>query len=110
MGRSVRLGALAAAMCLISGAPVAAAANPSFDCDRQVGEIEQMICGDDELAALDLELARAFAAAMARAPADQVFVMRKNQTHWQKVRNDCRKTDDARQCTIEAYRRRLSEL
>lgn len=109
-GRSLFIGALAVALVAKSGIPVAAAANPSFDCEGARGEIERLICGDDELAALDVELARAFAAAMSRAPASQVSLLRSDQSNWQKVRNACRKTDDARSCTIDAYRRRLSEL
>lgn len=109
-GRSLLLGALTIVLVAKSGIPVAAAANPSFDCDGARGEIERLICGDDELAALDVELARAFAAAMSRAPASQISLLRSDQSNWRKARNDCRKTEDARSCTLEAYRKRLSEL
>ncbi|WP_181699422.1 lysozyme inhibitor LprI family protein [Chthonobacter albigriseus] len=109
-GRSLRGGALATILFAVSGPPVAAAANPSFDCDRAKGEIETLICGDDELAALDVELAKAFAAAMSRAPASEVSLLRQDQSQWRKSRNECRRLDDIRGCTLDAYRKRLSEL
>ncbi len=86
------------------------AADPSFDCDRPKGEIETLICGDDELAALDVELAKAFAGALARSAANNVQDLRSSQDDWVKARNACRQADDKRGCAIDAYRKRLGEI
>lgn len=86
------------------------AADPSFDCDRPKGEIETLICGDDELAALDVDLAKAFAGALARSPANNVQDLRSSQDRWVKARNACRQAEDQRACAIEAYRKRLGEI
>ena len=41
---------------------LAQAADPSFDCSRAEGRIETMICGDDDLKALDRRMAGVYEA------------------------------------------------
>lgn len=98
----------AAAVYLVPGA--ALALTPSFDCERARTEIERMICSDDELAALDIELAKAFANALARAPAYSVSELRDAQKNWRRDLMACSRNSDARACTANAYRARLQEL
>ena len=45
---------------LIAGGSVMAAEAPSFDCTKADGTIEELICGDPELAALDRRLAEVY--------------------------------------------------
>ena len=86
------------------------AASPSFDCDKSKTDVERIICNDDELAALDVELAKAFANALAHAPAYTVNDLRDVQKSWRRTMLNCSKTDDARACTVAAYRERLQQL
>ena len=60
----------------------ASAATPSFDCDGAKTEVERLICTDDELAALDVKLAKMFASALAKAPADAVTALKASQKAW----------------------------
>lgn len=85
---------------LVTG-PSAATAQ-SFDCRMAATAVEKMICADRELATLDEEMARAFAAARKRAPAGRI-----GQAGWLKdVRNHC---EDAG-CLKNAYRQRIAHL
>lgn len=74
----------------------------SFDCRKAASAAEKLICADRALAALDEQLARAFAAARARGDVDVV-----NQRAWLKdVRGRC--ADAA--CLTEVYRARIEGL
>lgn len=104
--------AFAALLVLITGPiPTAAsAATPSFDCDKAKTDVERLICQDDELADLDQQVARAFAGALARAPANAVNQLKASQKAWRKTILNCSKSDGARDCAIDRYRARLDEL
>ena len=88
----------------------ATAADPSFDCSKAAGSVEQMICTDDGLAALDRQLAEVYAAASQKAVNEQPPVLRAEQRGWVKGRNDCWKSEHKRGCVEEAYRRRIAEV
>ena len=103
------LGRLAAAVA-IGMAAVGAYAQPAFDCARAGGEVEELICGDESLQALDRELARTWALAN-ESWSDQVATeQRAIQRGWIKGRNDCWKAEDVNDCVAFAYRSRLVEL
>jgi uncharacterized protein len=106
--RSTGRAMVMAAACLWAAA--APAASPSFDCDGARSDVEKLICQDDELAALDIELAKAFANALAQAPASRVNALKAEQNGWRKLLMNCGKSSDLRQCTLDAYRRRLDEI
>ena len=86
------------------------AAELSFDCGQADGTVEEMICADDDLAALDRELAAVYAAAARKAANEQPPVLKAEQRGWIKGRNECWKSDDPRSCTADAYRLRIAEL
>jgi uncharacterized protein len=88
----------------------AAAGNPSFDCDRARHPVEMLICADDELAALDIAVARAYASALARAPASEVKHLKTDQTAWRKSLLRCGRQADERACTLTGYQTRLKEI
>ena len=94
----------------LAGIEDGAAAAPSFDCRKAAGAIEQMICSDDGLAALDSELAEVYAAAAQKAVNEHPPVLKAGQRGWIKGRNDCWKRADKRQCVEQSYRRRIAEL
>ena len=96
---------------LILGFP-ALAAEPSFDCAKAEGSAEQLVCDDQQLAALDRELARLFGLA-AKGPHmddERLKELRAYQRGWIKGRNDCWKADDLRACVQNSYGERIFEL
>jgi uncharacterized protein len=92
--------------------PAAAdAAGPSFDCAKvTAGSIEERICADAGLSALDRKLAGAYAGAQKKAANEHPPVLRAEQRGWIKGRNDCWKAEDQRKCVEAAYRLRIAEL
>lgn len=88
----------------------ASAVGPSFDCNKAAGTIEKMICGDDELAALDLKLAEVYADASKKAVNEHPPALKAEQRGWIKGRNECWKHNDKRRCVRDEYQRRIAEL
>jgi uncharacterized protein len=87
------------------------ASGPSFDCSKvEKGSIEELICKDDELSALDQKMAEVYAAAAQKAVNEHPPVLKAEQRGWIKGRNDCWKEADKRKCVEESYRRRIAEL
>ncbi|UXI04281.1 MliC family protein [Photobacterium sp. TY1-4] len=86
------------------------AASPSFDCSQASGSIEEMICQDDALAALDRQMAEVFPAAMANYPQAEQATAKAMQRGWIKGRNDCWKADDKKACVESEYKSRIVEL
>jgi uncharacterized protein len=100
---------LAAACWLFTGA--ARAEGPSFDCGKvEAGSIEEMVCKDKELSALDRKLSEVYAAASRKAVNEQPPLLKAEQRGWVKGRNDCWKSDDKRKCVADEYRLRIAEL
>lgn len=93
----------------------AAAGDPGFDCTKASGEIETLICGDADLAALDRKLADVYGASLRKlkGAADKqaaVKSLKAEQRGWIKGRNDCWKAEDKRACTEDAYKMRIALL
>jgi uncharacterized protein len=87
------------------------ALGPSFPCEKvEPGSIEEMICKDEELSALDRKLARVYAAALQKATNEHPPVLRAMQRGWIKGRNECWKSDKIRDCVQDAYISRIAEL
>lgn len=84
---------------------------PSFSCDNIEGSsIEAMICGDDELSALDRKLSGIYAIATRQAADEQPSSLKAEQRGWIKGRNECWKSDDKRACVMNEYILRQAEL
>jgi len=95
--------------CLLAG--TALAASPSFECGKvKAGSIEEMICRDEKLAALDRKLAEVYGAASKKAANEHPPVLKAEQRGWIKGRNDCWKSDDKRRCVESVYVLRIAEL
>jgi uncharacterized protein len=89
----------------------AMAQGPSYACDKvAAGSIEEMICRDGGLSALDRELSRVYAEASKKAADEHPPVLRAEQRGWIKGRNDCWKSNDQHRCVEDAYLRRIAEL
>jgi uncharacterized protein len=89
----------------------ALAASPSFDCRRvKLGSIEELVCKDDNLAALDRKLAEVYASSAQRAVNEHPPMLKAEQRGWIKGRNECWKSADRRKCAEVSYRLRIAEL
>ena len=100
---------------LVSGSwpleKMAIAQGPSYPCDQvTAGSIEEMICQDKELSALDRRLADIYSAASEKSLNEQPTMLKTEQRGWMKGRNDCWKSDDKRRCIEDEYKRRVAEL
>ena len=85
--------------------------NPSFECSQKLtSSVEQRICKDPKLAALDRQLADVYAAAQAKATEADKQALTASQRGWIKGRNDCWKNTDVPACVAVAYHDRISEL
>jgi len=84
---------------------------PSYSCANVVaGSIEAMVCNDAGLSALDRKLAAVYGEALKVAATQQPPTLRAEQRGWIKGRDECAKSDPARACVENAYRRRIAEL
>ena len=98
-----------ACCCLLAGE--ASATGPSYDCGKVAsGSIEEMVCKDEGLAALDVKLAEVYGEATKKAVNEQPPTLKAEQRGWIKGRNDCWKSADTRKCVEEEYKRRIAEL
>ena len=123
MSRGTRGGLLAAALVLAASA--VAGDGPAFDCAKAEGEVEELICRDEGLAALDRKMDGVYKAALARATNEVPPVLKAEQRGWIKGRNECWKArgEDnpafltaswqvrgVHDCVEGRYRLRISEL
>jgi heat shock protein HslJ len=90
--------------------PVQTASSPSFDCADTFGSVEEMICADPALMALDRRLNDLYAMKIDNIDADEALTVRAFQRGWIKARNDCSKARDPRQCVEDIYTDRIAEL
>ena len=104
------LAALAAAGAVVVWMAPAFGEGPGFDCGKADGSVEELICRDSELAALDRTLTAAYQRALERAAEDNYEDPRPLQRGWVTGRNDCWKAKDARACVEASYKQRIAEL
>jgi len=89
----------------------AEAQGPSYDCDNvKAGSIEEMICTDKGLSALDRRLTEVYTIAIEKAVNEHPPILKPEQRGWIKGRNDCWKSDDRRGCVQSTYKLRIAEL
>jgi uncharacterized protein len=89
----------------------AMAVSPSFDCEKvKDGSIEERVCKDDGLAALDIKLAEVYAESVRKAVNEHPPVLKTEQLGWIKGRNECWKSHEQRKCVEDSYRSRIAEL
>jgi uncharacterized protein len=94
---------------LLLSAPALAQA-PSFDCGKASGQVEELICKDAGLAALDDKLAGVYKAAAATSGGEPTSFLKAEQRGWIKGRDECWKADDLRACVESEYTRRIAQL
>lgn len=100
----------AAALMALSGLAFAQA-GPSFDCRQKLtSSVEERICRDPQLAALDRKLAQVYGAALYQATDADKQALATEQRAWVKSRNDCWKASDVPACVEAAYHDRIADL
>ncbi len=93
------------ALCAVSTLSVTSIVNAaSFNCDNARTAIEHMICGNDELSRLDVDMAAAYW--QARTSSADRESLRQSQSIWLNSRNRC---DDIA-CLKASYQQRIAEL
>lgn len=120
----MRVTTLTAAAALVIWLAPAEAQGPAFDCAKAQGEVQQLICKDAGLAALDRKLDGVYKAASAKAR-ETLSTLRTEQRGWIKGRDECWKAkgpDNAvyltaswtassvPECVEAQYRLRTAEL
>ncbi|MEH6492478.1 MliC family protein [Halopseudomonas sp.] len=111
MNKATAGSTIATLLVLTATQPLHAAEGPSFDCSKaQADSIEQMICDDSSLAALDLQLVEIYSAAQKEAVNEQPPMLKAEQRGWLSGRNECWKEEDKNACVSNAYRLRIAEL
>jgi uncharacterized protein len=84
---------------------------PSFDCSKvSTGSIEEMVCKNENLSALDLKMAEVYKEATEKAVNEHPPVLKAEQRGWIKGRNDCWKSDDKKKWVEDSYKLRIAEL
>ena len=89
---------------------IGCAVEPSFDCSKADHDVEELICRDNKLAALDNLLAGVYQAALHNFPDHELKTLKAIQRGWIKGRNDCWKAEDLYSCVKHAYETRITEL
>ncbi|GIU48934.1 lysozyme inhibitor LprI family protein [Shewanella sp. KT0246] len=84
--------------------------SPAFDCQKAQGQVELLICKDDQLAKLDVQLSKTYRKAINQIGNDELANFKAFQRGWIKGRNDCWKATDIKQCVQSSYETRLTEL
>jgi uncharacterized protein len=117
--RALAVLALLGTVASLALADAAEAATPSFDCDNASAPIETIICGDDDLATLDADMAHAYEARQQGLRRDQLLALRREQAKWLRDRiaacdiptsADVDPPDAAVDCLAELYRKRIEAL
>jgi uncharacterized protein len=111
--------ALMIALCLAAspGPALAAGAgqdrtwSPAFDCAEAEGMVEEMICADSILAALDVELDGVWRRVLELSEDNpDLDMIKAEQRGWVKGRNECWKSGDVRYCVWTLYKQRIAEF
>lgn len=97
---------------LIFSTEISAKTAPSFDCAKATTEVEKLICSDDELAKLDVELNEWYNNAIEMQHSANIGTSyeKESQNEWMKRRNklECNpKITDKKKCLVSLYKEAL---
>ncbi|MEZ5573521.1 MAG: MliC family protein [Halioglobus sp.] len=95
---------------LFAIAAICHATEPGFDCAKADGQVQQLVCSDDQLAALDLRLTEVYLTALKNLPHENLALLKSEQRGWIKSRDECWKSDNVSDCVTLEYRTRIVQL
>lgn len=115
MNKNFKYTILSLAGLLMFSPEISAQTVPSFDCSKATTEVEKLICSDDELAKLDVEMNKSYHAFMKTL--DEEYYrnkLKRKQIDWLGYRGklSCFNTDNNKKtsCLKNAYQRRIENL
>src|SRR5439155_21691642 len=109
--RNGRVLCLAAVVAMVVSAEIfAQGAQPSGDCARAASVVEQTVCSNDALTALDGRLADVYATASNAASADQKNRLAADQQRLLNERSACCSSYDHAACIKEHYMQRNADM
>ena len=93
-----------------SDAPATIPFNASIDCTKASSDVEQLVCSDPSLSALDQKLGTVYKEAEAKqgTPVPEWFV--NEQRGWNADRDACGKAGSMKSCVDSAYSRRIAAI
>lgn len=80
------------------------------NCAKAKPGLEQLLCKDEALMALDKRMAEVLSAAEPIAAKERPPMLKAEQRGWTKGRDDCLKAADPKACLTPSYKRRIAEL
>jgi uncharacterized protein len=103
---------LALLVCFCAGSVAAGVAKPSFDCAKATGKVQEIVCQNENLAEMDLEISRLYNLALhgSNIDAKRANALKAEQRAWLRDRDECWKGVDLRQCVMTSYARRIHQL
>jgi uncharacterized protein len=117
MEASMRILVVLLSVCALA---VLLASSPSFDCAKAAGQVEALLCKDEDLAKLDRKMAEVYNAALRAMSEGDRKTERAAQQQWLKDRNAKRETwrsesrcaqgRDVKNCVTALYEARIAEL
>ena len=111
MGKSRYLFLLMGAMYLFAlSCQTSFAASPSFDCKKARSIVEKLICANEELAALDRNVASRYSEAIRSGSKSEKALERKIQRQWVRSRNRCGRSSNPVKCLRAIHYQRMEEL
>lgn len=105
-----RVGLVGSILAVLIHPAIVWSSTPAFDCAQAQGQVEQAICADDALAALDQRLADVYSDAMKTLPPEMQSAQKVVQRGWIKGRDDCWKSSEINACIAADYQTRIVEL
>jgi len=89
---------------------VAVAHQPSFDCHKAKQWSDMMVCGNPNLADLDVKVDKAYKKAQRSLPPQNAAQVREVQQAWLRGREKCQQDPDPIKCLDDYYQRRIKEI
>ena len=86
------------------------AVSPAFDCQKAKSQVEVLICQDNQLAKLDMQINATYQKVINQISSEEIANVKAFQRGWIKGRDDCWKAEQIKQCVQSSYETRLTEL
>jgi uncharacterized protein len=98
------------ACAVLASSQLVAAAGQSLDCAKAAGTIDEIVCQDPKLTALDRKLVDVYAAASKAATGEQKNRLAAEQQQWLEDVKRCTGAPNRAACATERYTQRIADL